>query len=68
MGSIIPQQDYAIVILFISVSFIYYYVLFQQQSYYSGLINLLPILLLVGLSMMSSFFISDPIYSLQPNQ
>ncbi|XP_055374136.1 dnaJ homolog subfamily B member 14 [Condylostylus longicornis] len=39
----------------------------QPQSNYSALINLLPILLLIGLSMMSSFFISDPIYSLQPS-
>lgn len=40
----------------------------QQQSGYSALINLLPILLLITLSMMSSFFISDPIYNLQPSQ
>ncbi|KAH8383085.1 hypothetical protein KR009_006668 [Drosophila setifemur] len=33
----------------------------------SALINLLPILLLIGLSMMSSFFISDPMYSLTPS-
>ncbi|XP_060648841.1 dnaJ homolog subfamily B member 12 [Drosophila nasuta] len=33
----------------------------------SALINLLPILLLIGLSMMSSFFISDPMYSLSPS-
>lgn len=37
----------------------------ENQSSSSALINLLPILLLIGLSMMSSFFISDPIYSLQ---
>lgn len=40
----------------------------QQQSGYAALINLLPILLLITLSMMSSFFISDPIYNLQPSQ
>lgn len=39
----------------------------EGQSGYSALINLLPILLLISLSMMSSFFISDPIYSLQPS-
>lgn len=39
----------------------------QPQSSYGALINLLPILILIGLSMMSSFFISDPIYSLQPS-
>ncbi|XP_043652583.1 dnaJ homolog subfamily B member 12 isoform X1 [Drosophila teissieri] len=33
----------------------------------SALVNLLPILLLIGLSMMSSFFISDPMYSLTPS-
>lgn len=36
----------------------------ENQSSSSALINLLPILLLIGLSMMSSLFISDPIYSL----
>ncbi|GAB0094482.1 dnaJ homolog subfamily B member 12 [Sergentomyia squamirostris] len=40
----------------------------ENQSSYAALVNLLPILLLIMLSMMSSFFISDPIYSLQPNQ
>lgn len=40
----------------------------QQQPGYAALINLLPILLLIVLSGMSSFFISDPIYSLTPNQ
>lgn len=39
----------------------------QAQSSYGALINLLPILILIALSMMSSFFISDPIYSLQPS-
>ncbi|XP_023299974.2 dnaJ homolog subfamily B member 12 [Lucilia cuprina] len=39
----------------------------ENQSSSSALINLLPILLLIGLSMMSSFFISDPIYSLSPS-
>lgn len=40
----------------------------REQSSYSALINLLPIILLITLSMMSSFFISDPIYSLTPSQ
>ncbi|XP_005185728.1 dnaJ homolog subfamily B member 12 isoform X2 [Musca domestica] len=39
----------------------------ENQSSSSALINLLPILVLIGLSMMSSFFISDPIYSLSPS-
>ncbi|XP_013105868.1 dnaJ homolog subfamily B member 12 [Stomoxys calcitrans] len=39
----------------------------ENQSSSSALINLLPILVLIGLSMMSSFFISDPIYSLTPS-
>ncbi|EDS39752.1 conserved hypothetical protein [Culex quinquefasciatus] len=34
----------------------------EPQSGYAAFINLLPIILLIGLSMMSSFFISDPIY------
>jgi len=41
---------------------------FFQGNNSSALINLLPILLLIGLSMMSSFFISDPMYSLTPSQ
>lgn len=40
----------------------------QQPQGYAAFINLLPIILLIGLSMMSSFFISDPIYSLTPSQ
>lgn len=40
----------------------------DPQHSYSAFINLLPIILLIGLSMMSSFFISDPIYSLSPSQ
>ncbi|XP_063708620.1 dnaJ homolog subfamily B member 12 [Culicoides brevitarsis] len=40
----------------------------EQQPSYAAFINLLPIILLIGLSMMSSFFISDPIYSLSPSQ
>lgn len=40
----------------------------EAQSGYAAFINLLPIILLIGLSMMSSFFISDPIYSLTPSQ
>lgn len=39
----------------------------EPQSGYAAFINLLPIILLIGLSMMSSFFISDPIYSLTPS-
>lgn len=39
----------------------------QPQSSYSALINLLPIILLITLSMMSSLFISEPIYSMQPS-
>lgn len=38
----------------------------ENQSSSSTLINLLPILLLIGLSMMSSLFISDPYYTLSP--
>ncbi|XP_055607036.1 dnaJ homolog subfamily B member 14-like [Uranotaenia lowii] len=40
----------------------------EAQSGYAAFINLLPIIALIGLSMMSSFFISDPIYSLTPSQ
>uniref|UniRef100_A0A182SCT2 J domain-containing protein n=1 Tax=Anopheles maculatus TaxID=74869 RepID=A0A182SCT2_9DIPT len=40
----------------------------QPQSGIAAFINLLPIILLIALSMMSSFFISDPIYSLTPSQ
>lgn len=43
-------------------------ILILQGNNSSALINLLPILLLIGLSMMSSFFISDPMYSLTPSQ
>lgn len=39
----------------------------QPQTGYGALINLLPIIILITLSMMSSFFISEPIYSLQPS-
>lgn len=39
----------------------------QQQPGYAAFINLLPIILLLALSMMSSFFTSDSIYSLQPS-
>ncbi|XP_030370146.1 dnaJ homolog subfamily B member 12 [Scaptodrosophila lebanonensis] len=39
----------------------------RENNNSSALINLLPILLLIGLSMMSSFFISDPMYSLSPS-
>lgn len=37
----------------------------QQQSNYGAQMTLLPILILIVLSMVSSFFIADPIYSLQ---
>uniref|UniRef100_A0A182QNI2 J domain-containing protein n=1 Tax=Anopheles farauti TaxID=69004 RepID=A0A182QNI2_9DIPT len=40
----------------------------EPQSGIAAFINLLPIILLIALSMMSSFFISDPIYSLTPSQ
>ncbi|XP_053679481.1 dnaJ homolog subfamily B member 14 [Anopheles nili] len=40
----------------------------EPQSGFAAFINLLPIILLIALSMMSSFFISDPIYSLTPSQ
>lgn len=39
----------------------------QQQTGYAAFINLLPIILLLVLSMASSFFTSDSIYSLQPS-
>lgn len=38
-----------------------------SQPGYTALFNLIPILLLIILSGMSSFFISDPIYSLTPS-
>lgn len=37
----------------------------QQQNGYTAFLQMLPILLAIILSMMSSFFISDPVYSLQ---
>lgn len=40
----------------------------ENQSNVSALFNLLPILLLIAFSMMSTLFMSDPIYSLQPSQ
>lgn len=39
----------------------------REQGGYAALFNLIPILLLIILSGMSSFFISDPIYSLSPS-
>lgn len=42
----------------------------QQHGQANGaavFIQLLPVLLLIVLSMLSSLFISDPVYSLQPN-
>ncbi|XP_063390989.1 dnaJ homolog subfamily B member 14 [Cydia fagiglandana] len=38
-----------------------------EQREHAGLLQLLPVLLLVLLSMMSGFFISEPVYSLQPS-
>lgn len=37
----------------------------EQRETHNGLVQLLPVLVLVMLSMMSGFFINDPIYSLQ---
>lgn len=48
-----------------SIRTIFINVSFQPQTTYGALLNLLPILLLITLSMMSTFLISDPIYSLQ---
>lgn len=39
----------------------------EREQGYTALFNLIPILLLILLSGMSSFFISDPIYSLSPS-
>ncbi|XP_049863843.1 dnaJ homolog subfamily B member 12 isoform X2 [Schistocerca gregaria] len=39
----------------------------EQANGYTVFLQMLPILLLIVLSMMSSFFISDPIYSLHAN-
>ncbi|XP_055309043.1 dnaJ homolog subfamily B member 12-like [Sitodiplosis mosellana] len=39
----------------------------EREPGYTALFNLIPILLLIILSGMSSFFISDPIYSLTPS-
>ncbi|XP_046479573.1 dnaJ homolog subfamily B member 12 [Neodiprion pinetum] len=39
----------------------------QQANGYTAFLQMLPILLLIVLSMMSSFFISDPVYSLHSN-
>ncbi|GBP63666.1 DnaJ homolog subfamily B member 12 [Eumeta japonica] len=39
----------------------------EQRDNHSGLMQLLPVLVLVLLSMMSGFFISDPVYSLAPS-
>lgn len=39
----------------------------REQNGFTALFNLIPILLLIILSGMSSFFISDPIYSLSPS-
>ncbi|KAG8228794.1 hypothetical protein J437_LFUL006673 [Ladona fulva] len=39
----------------------------EHTGSYSVLLQMLPILLLIAISMMSSLFISEPIYSLQPN-
>lgn len=39
----------------------------EREQGYTALFNLIPILLLIILSGMSSFFISDPIYNLSPS-
>ncbi|KAH8242257.1 hypothetical protein KR038_000105 [Drosophila bunnanda] len=52
---------------YIILKLIYTLLFTFQGNNSSALINLLPILLLIGLSMMSSFFISDPMYSLTPS-
>ncbi|XP_012285923.1 dnaJ homolog subfamily B member 12 [Orussus abietinus] len=39
----------------------------QQTNDYTACLQMLPVLLLIVLTMMSSFFISDPMYSLQSN-
>ncbi|KAL7289901.1 hypothetical protein TKK_0016292 [Trichogramma kaykai] len=39
----------------------------QQANGYTTFLQMLPVLLLIVLSMMSSFFISDPVYSLHVN-
>ncbi|CAH0730741.1 unnamed protein product, partial [Brenthis ino] len=38
----------------------------EPRDSHAGLVQLLPVLVLVLLSMMSGFFISEPIYSLSP--
>lgn len=38
--------------------------IFQQANGYTTFLQMLPVLLLILLTMMSSFFISDPVYSL----
>ncbi|XP_020281210.1 dnaJ homolog subfamily B member 12-like [Pseudomyrmex gracilis] len=39
----------------------------QQANGYTTFLQMLPVLLLISLTMMSSFFISDPVYSLHSN-
>ncbi|CAK1556011.1 unnamed protein product [Leptosia nina] len=39
----------------------------EQRENHAGLIQLLPIVVLILLSMMSGFFISEPVYSLTPS-
>ncbi|CAD6208068.1 GSCOCG00010342001-RA-CDS [Cotesia congregata] len=39
----------------------------QQANGYTAFLQMLPVLLLIVLTMMSSFFIWDPLYSLHPN-
>ncbi|KAG8040122.1 hypothetical protein G9C98_000692 [Cotesia typhae] len=39
----------------------------QQGNGYTAFLQMLPVLLLIVLTMMSSFFIWDPLYSLHPN-
>lgn len=39
----------------------------EQTNGYTAFLQMLPVLLLIVLTMMSSFFISDPVYSLHSN-
>uniref|UniRef100_A0A0C9QLE8 Dnajb14_0 protein n=1 Tax=Fopius arisanus TaxID=64838 RepID=A0A0C9QLE8_9HYME len=39
----------------------------EQANGYTAFLQMLPVLLLIVLTMMSSFFISDPVYSLHSN-
>lgn len=50
--------------IIIQILFFLYSVFFFQPHGYTTFLQMLPVLLLIVLTMMSSFFISDPIYSL----